>query len=80
LDFQHYKNEIAEMLGRGRLAVQLHAAEQTIEMSDGSRQLLYLADSWAVMDDLIPLKVHAARLQPDCTTFACTTKTYIYVN
>eukprot|EP00193_Tetraselmis_chui_P021808 CAMPEP_0177796622 /NCGR_PEP_ID=MMETSP0491_2-20121128/26873_1 /TAXON_ID=63592 /ORGANISM="Tetraselmis chuii, Strain PLY429" /LENGTH=1431 /DNA_ID=CAMNT_0019319549 /DNA_START=422 /DNA_END=4717 /DNA_ORIENTATION=- len=57
LDFQHYKNEIAEMLGRGRLAVQLHAAEQTIEMSDGSRQLLYLADSWAVMDDLIPLKV-----------------------
>ena len=43
------------MLIKGELAIQMHAAEQTIEI-DGVEQCLYLADSWMVMDDVVPFK------------------------
>ena len=74
LDFQAYKSEIEQMLLKGQLAVQIHAAEQTIEMADGSEQLLYLADSWAVMDELVPFKVQRGSLSPS-SPLPCQTKT-----
>jgi len=57
LDFQHYKTDIEQILSKGELAVQIHAVDQTIELLDGTEQLLYLADSWAIMDELLPMKV-----------------------
>eukprot|EP00951_Prasinocladus_malaysianus_P027980 scaffold253255_cov27-Prasinocladus_malaysianus.AAC.1 len=47
------------MLYKGQLAIQFHAAEQTVELSDGSVELLWLADSWLVMDEIVPTKCPA---------------------